>query len=182
MYFCIHSELKCILLNRIPYSSIYHKIAPALINKVVAISAYHAAVVNSDERRHIHIHTLYILVFTLKCSTFYTVPDAAPENFRVVARKFDPGTLILTWQPVRKERKHGEILSYSTSCGSSSVMTVMAIPELEKSGEEYSQEVSGLKSNVYYSCRVLARTSVGDGPAATAEASTGQHHIKMGFG
>ena len=103
------------------------------------------------------------------------VPDAAPQNFGVEAVETNPEMLMLTWRPVPEGSRNGMIRAYVYRCNSSdaSEETVSTEPDLETTNGMYSQLVSGLESNTYYSCQVRARNVVGDGPAAHGTALTG---------
>ena len=109
---------------------------------------------------------------------YYLVPDATPRNFSATFKASNPDTIILTWRPVEKSHKNGEITSYSVSCGSSAV-SVEAIPELEENDGQYTQELSGLEPAVNYTCQASARTRSGDGPRSTADALTGPSYFQL---
>ena len=112
---------------------------------------------------------------------FYSlVPDATPRNFSATFKTSHPDTIILTWKPVEKSHQNGEITSYAVSCGSYAV-SVEAIPELEENDGQYSQEISGVKPDVNYTCQAQARTRSGDGPSTTTDALTGPSSFQMKF-
>ena len=112
---------------------------------------------------------------------FYSiVPDAPPTDFGITTKASHPETLVLTWRPVQRSHQNGKIVSYTISCGGS-IKGIKAIPELEETGGMYSQELSGLKPGIYYSCQALARTGSGDGPAITVGATTGQVSVQSGL-
>ncbi|XP_028403037.1 uncharacterized protein LOC114525804 isoform X2 [Dendronephthya gigantea] len=96
--------------------------------------------------------------------TLEHVPSEPPQNVNATAMTSTVGVL-LTWDEVRPDARHGIIKGYKVSYGIAGEAVKWI--NLEDAGSR-KVNITGLKFLTEYQVKVLAYTSVGDGPECTA--------------
>ena len=88
-------------------------------------------------------------------------PDGAPQNITAVNKTST--SILVTWDEVPNDRRHGLILNYEV--GWTSTASYVTNSKEVQASTQY-LEITGLEQNTNYTITVMASTSKGYGPAS----------------
>lgn len=102
-----------------------------------------------------------ILLRTIKISLLLVVPSEAPQD--ITARNTSATSILVEWGSVRASKRNGIVRGYKVSYTKNGETETIELND----GNAKKLEVTGLDVYTEYSVKVLAFTSVGDGPESS---------------